>query len=85
VEYFDSPEVFYTLYLRNALVSWRVLSFPVRGLAFCGRAPEPRACEVDESLSRLLLFDPHAPFLEKGRRGGERHTTLVWVSSDGLW
>jgi hypothetical protein len=33
--------------------------------------------EVDRSLGRLLSFDPHAPFLRKRRRGGERHTTLV--------
>jgi hypothetical protein len=83
VEYFDSSEVFYTLYLGNVLRSWRVPSF-VRGLALCGRAPEPRAREVDQSLGRLLSFDPHAPFLEKGRRGRERRTTLVWVSSNSL-
>jgi hypothetical protein len=83
VEYFDSSEVFYTLYLGNVLGSWRVPSF-IRGLALCGQAPEPRAHEVDQSLGRLLSFDPHAPFLEKGRRGGECRTTLIWVSSDGL-
>jgi hypothetical protein len=33
--------------------------------------------EVDQSLSHLLSFDPHAPFLEKRRRDGERRTTLV--------
>jgi hypothetical protein len=58
------------------------LSIP-QGLGFCGRAPEPRAREVDQSLDRLLLFIPHAPFPKK-RRGGERRTTLVWASSDGL-
>jgi hypothetical protein len=57
--------------------------FFVRGLVFCDRAPEPRAREVDQSLGRLLSFDPHAPFLEK-RRGGEHRTTLVWASFDGL-
>jgi hypothetical protein len=59
---------------RNALVSWCVLSFFIRGLAFCGRAPEPRAHEVDQSLGRLLSFDPHAPSLGKG--GGVGNVVL---------
>jgi hypothetical protein len=35
-------------------------------LALCGRAPEPRAHEVDQGLARLSSYDPHAPF----RKGG---------------
>jgi hypothetical protein len=90
VEYFDSSEVFYTLYW--GILSYRnvfcVLSFEVWLSA--AEPPTlvhvrsiPRAREVDQSLGCLLLFDPHAPFLEKRRRGGECRTTLVWVSSDG--
>jgi hypothetical protein len=41
------------------------LSIP-QGLGFCGRAPEPHACEVDQSPDHLLLFIPHAPFPKKG-------------------
>jgi hypothetical protein len=52
-----------------------LFSFEV--LAFCGRAPEPHTHEVDQSLGHLLSFDPHAPFLGKRRRGGERRTTLI--------
>jgi hypothetical protein len=76
VECFDSSEVFSALY-RGMLLHRDVfcpLSFEVS--AFCGRVPEPRAHEVDQSLARLFSFDPHAPSLEK-RRGGERRTTLV--------
>jgi hypothetical protein len=85
VECLDSSEVFYAFYwgmVSNCSVT-RVFSFEV--LVCCGRAPEPRTHEVDQGLGRLLSFDPHAPFLEKGRRGGERRTTLVWASSDDLW
>jgi hypothetical protein len=69
VEYLDSSEVFYTFY-------W--------GMVCCGRAPEPHTHGVDQGLGRLLSFDPHAPSLGKRRRGGERHTTPVWASSDDL-
>jgi hypothetical protein len=33
--------------------SWCVWSSFVQGLAFCGRAPEPRAHEVDQGLAHL--------------------------------
>jgi hypothetical protein len=58
--------------------------FSVVFLVSCGRAPEPRTREVDQSLDRFLSFDPHAPFLRK-RRGRGRRTTLAWVSPDGSW
>jgi hypothetical protein len=70
MECLDSSEVFCMFLSGNALVSWRVLSFFVRGLAFRGRAPEPRAHEVDQSLGHLLSFDPHAPSLRKGEGVG---------------
>jgi hypothetical protein len=75
VDYFDSSEVFCTLYRGNALVSWRVLSSFIRGLAFCGQALEPRAHEIDQSLGRLLSFDPHAPFFRK-KGGGVGNVVL---------
>jgi hypothetical protein len=49
------------------------LSIP-QGLGFCGRAPEPHTHEVDQSLDRLLLFVPHAPFPKKG--GGVENVVL---------
>jgi hypothetical protein len=45
--------------------------FSVVFLVSCGRAPEPRTREVDQNLDRLLSFDPHAPFLEKGGGVGD--------------
>jgi hypothetical protein len=56
-------------FLRNVLESWCVLPFFAQGLVFCGRAPEPRAREVNQSLGRLLSFDPHAPFFRKREEG----------------
>jgi hypothetical protein len=76
VECFDSSEVFCTFY--QGMLSYHgmlcLLSFEV-----WLSAAEPRAlrAQVDQSLGRLLSFDPHAPFLGKRRRGGECHTTLI--------
>jgi hypothetical protein len=64
VEYGDSSEVLFAF-------DW--------GTFRCGQAPEPRAREVDQGPGRLSLYDPHTPFSEKRRRGGECRTTLVWA------
>jgi hypothetical protein len=65
VEYSDSSEVFYASYW--GMVSYRgvihIFLFEVRFC--CGRAPEPRTHEVDQSLGSLLSFDPHSPFSRK--------------------
>jgi hypothetical protein len=83
VECFDSSKVF--LYVLFEECS-RIVACPafLLGVWFFMVQPPARAREVDQSLGRLLSFDPHAPFLEKKEEGGERHTTLVWASSDGL-
>jgi hypothetical protein len=77
VECFDSFDIFCMFYRGMLSYHGVFCLFFVRGLAFCSRAPEPCTHEVDQSLGRLLSFDPHAPLLGKRRRGGERRTTLV--------
>jgi hypothetical protein len=71
VECFDSSEVFLYVLFEECSRIMACPTFFARGLVFYGRAPEPRAREVDQSLGRLLSFDPHAPFLEKKEEGWE--------------
>jgi hypothetical protein len=58
------------------------LSFP-QGLGFYGRAPEPRAHEVDQS-SDPLLCDPHAPFRKKEEGWRMPYYPHLGASSDDL-
>jgi hypothetical protein len=59
-------------------------AFFLSGFGFFGQALEPRAREVDQSLGRLLSFDPHTSFFRKREEGWGTRTTLIWASSDGL-
>jgi hypothetical protein len=65
VEYLDSFEVFYAFYWGMVFELQRDSRLLIRSLVGCGRAPEPRTYGVDQSLGRLLSFDPHAPFFRK--------------------
>jgi hypothetical protein len=68
VECFDSSEVFSVLYRGMLLYHDVFCPLLSKVLGFCGHAPEPRAHEVDQSLGRLLSFDPHAP--SSGKKEG---------------
>jgi hypothetical protein len=87
VEYLDSSEVFYTLYLRNPsrIVVCSVVFFL---FDFWFLAAEPPSLVRVRSIRVLTVF--YRPTLtllslEKRRRGRGRRTTLAWVSSDGPW
>jgi hypothetical protein len=84
VEYLDSSEVFYAFYwgmVSNCGVI-RAFSFRIRFITV-----EPPSLIRTRSIRVSAVFCRSTltlPFSEKRWRGGERRTTPVWASPDGL-
>jgi hypothetical protein len=82
VECFDSSEVFCIFY--RGVLSYACFVFFLSRFGFLRSSPRASTHEVDQSLDRLLLFDPHAPFLGKKEEGWGTSYYPRQASSDGL-